>query len=134
MGGGGDDILVAGPGRDLLIGGAGRDILIAGDPKRGKGDSQGGSILVAGETAYDANDAALEAILAEWTSRRSRSRRAHNLLNGRGARHRLNGSVFLNAKTIKSHRTADTMVGNNRYDWFPLGRGNHQLYLPLRKS
>jgi Ca2+-binding RTX toxin-like protein len=132
IGGGGDDILIAGPGRDILIGGTGRDILIADEPKRGKGDPQGGSILVAGATAYDANDVALEAIMAEWTSRRSRTTRAHNLLNGRGSRHRLNGSVFLNAKTIKSDHTADTIVGHNRYDWFRLGRGNNKPYLPLR--
>jgi hypothetical protein len=121
-GGGGADILIAGPGRDILI---------ADHPKRGKGDPQGGSILVAGETAYDANDAALNAIMFEWASRRPRLARVHNLLNGRGSRHRLNGSVFLNAKTIKYQRT-DTIVGDNRYDWFRLGRRSNKPYVPLR--
>jgi hypothetical protein len=129
------DVLIAGPGRNLLIGGAGCDVLIAGGPKGGKGKSQGGTILIAGETAYtayDANDAALSAILAEWSSSRSRFARVHNLLNGRGSKHRLNGSVFLNPKTIKPDRTLDHLVGDSRHDWFRPGRGD-KLFHALRK-
>jgi hypothetical protein len=129
--GGGDDVLIAGPGRDLLIGGAGHAILIADPPKRGKRAAQGGSILIAGKTTYDANDAALDTIMSEWASRRSRFARAHNLLNGRASKHRLNGSVFLNAKTIEYQRT-DTIVGDNRFDWLRLGRGSNQPYVPPR--
>jgi hypothetical protein len=131
IGGGGDDVLIAGPGRDLLIGGAGRAILIADPPRRGRRDPRGGSILIAGATAYDANDAALDAIMAEWASLRPRFARAHDLLDGRGSRHRLNGSAFLNAKTIEYRRT-DTIVGDDRYDWLRLGRRSNKPYVPLR--
>jgi hypothetical protein len=71
--------------------------------------------------------------MAEWASRRPRSARVHNLINRGGSHHRLNGSVFLNAKTIKYNRT-DTIVGDNRYDWFPLRRSSSNIYLPPRKS
>ncbi len=131
LGGAGEDLMVAGPGRNLLIGGAGRDILIGDHPGRGRGRSQGGSILVAGATKYDANDAALHAIMSEWASQRSRFVRARNLLDGRGSRHRLNGSVFLNAKAIRSDHTVNTLVGHNRYNWFRLDRGSRR-HAPAR--
>ena len=64
LGGAGDDQLIAGAGRNLLIGGEGRDLLAA--VRRA-----GGSILIGGSTAHDANDQALGAVLAEWSSDRS---------------------------------------------------------------
>src|SRR5207248_8678823 len=59
LGGAGDDLLVGGDGRDLLIGGFGSDRLV--------GDA-GDDILIAGATAFDNNEAALQGIMAEWAS------------------------------------------------------------------
>jgi acid phosphatase len=55
----GDDVIEGGTGRNVLIGGQGRDRLTAG-PR--------GDILIAGSTDYDANLAALRAILREWAA------------------------------------------------------------------
>ena len=63
----GDDLLVGGQGRDLLIGGLGADRIV------GNSDDD---ILIAGTTDFDASDAALRAIMAEWTSGRSYATRS----------------------------------------------------------
>jgi Ca2+-binding RTX toxin-like protein len=55
---GGNDHIVGQAGRDLLIGGLGADRIIG---------SAGEDIVVAGETVYDRIDAALRAIVAEWS-------------------------------------------------------------------
>ena len=78
VGGTGDDRLMAGGGSSLLIGGPGRDVLAAAQTGRR------GSILIGGSTAFDANDAALSAILAEWSSSRPRSARIANIKRGSG--------------------------------------------------
>src|SRR5204863_4203025 len=57
VGGAGNDTLLGGSGRDLLIGGAGADTLRAGG---------GGALLIGGTTDYDANVAALLAVMKEW--------------------------------------------------------------------
>ena len=69
----GSDRLQAGPGRNLLIGGDGQDTL--------RGNS-GQNILIGGRTTYDNNDAALAAIMAEWTSTRSFKQRCADLSAG----------------------------------------------------
>jgi Ca2+-binding RTX toxin-like protein len=70
LGGEGDDRLEASTGKNLLIGGLGADYL--------KGSS-GEEILISGTTVYDGNDAALAAIMAEWTSTRSFRQRTDRL-------------------------------------------------------
>jgi Ca2+-binding RTX toxin-like protein len=123
IGGAGNDTLFAGPGRDILIGGTGRDVLIGSLGPSGPGRSRGGSILIGRATVYDANDAALRALLAEWSSDRPLALRVANLFNGMGTpRRRLNGNFFLNAKTIKPEPFVNTLVGNGRPNWFLPGR------------
>ena len=58
--------------------------------------NSGDDILIAGTTAFDHNQAALAAIMAEWTSARSYADRVANL-SGTGSGPRDNGSVFLMA-------------------------------------
>jgi Ca2+-binding RTX toxin-like protein len=116
VGGDGDDTLIGGAGRDILIGGAGRDVLI-GDPPGGAG-RHGGSILIGGSTAYDDNDAALRALLAEWSSHRPLRTRIANLTDGSGSRHRLNGDYFLNSDTLIDDGVTDVLFGDSRVDWF----------------
>ena len=57
---------------------------------------RGRDLLIAGTTAYDGNEAALAAIMAEWTSGRDYATRIANL-SGTGSGPRDNGSVFLMA-------------------------------------
>jgi Ca2+-binding RTX toxin-like protein len=80
----GNDILLGGAGNDHLSGGDGRDILIGGsghDRLQGQDDDD---ILIGGTTKYDNNDAALQALLSEWTSDRSFGVRRANLRAGTG--------------------------------------------------
>ena len=116
LGGDGDDLLVGGDGRDLLIGGFGADRLV------GNADDD---ILIAGTTAYDGDDAALAAIMAEWTSAHSYASRVANLRGaGSGAdfggRH--NGDIFLIADgaqaTVHDDGAKDVLTGSAGQDWF----------------
>src|SRR5262249_54812383 len=76
VGGGGNDTLLGGSGNDILIGGLGSDTL------NGNG---GDDILIGGTTSYDANPAALCALLAEWgRTDASYSTRVNHLKNGGG--------------------------------------------------
>ena len=76
-----DDILV-GDGGATLDGGGGRDLLIAGR-SAGTLTSRGDSILIGGTTAYDADLAALDAVLAAWTKAgASYQDRVSTLVNG----------------------------------------------------
>ena len=70
-GGSGYSILVGGAGNDTLMAGSGRTILIGGEGQDTLRGSSSDDILIGGRTAYDANEAALLAILAEWTSARA---------------------------------------------------------------
>ncbi len=112
LGGEGDDLLVGGDGRDLLIGGIGSDRLV------GNADED---ILVAGSTAFDGDEAALCAIMAEWTSIRDYATRVANL-EGTGTSPRLNGSVFLSREgtgaTVSDDGAADVLTGSSGVDWF----------------
>lgn len=85
IGGGGNDTLTGGSRRDLLIGGKGSDAL---------NGSGGDDILISGTTTLSANDAALRAIMLEWTSPRLYSTCVKNLSH-RGTGVRLNGTTFL---------------------------------------
>jgi microcystin-dependent protein len=117
LGGNGDDRLIADGSlnRNILIGGSGRDALTA----------HGQSILIAGNTTFDNDRTALNAILAEWNSPRSYADRVRNL-NGVGSGPRLNGSSFLqHGVTVLDDTDRDTLSAlYRRRDWFffELGR------------
>jgi len=109
LGGADDDVLLGLGGRDLLIGGTGADLLVG---------HRGDDILIAGTTSYDAHDQALLGILAEWTSTRNYQKRVANLTDGSGSPDRLNGSVFLNARTVRDDGDEDALTGDSGRDWF----------------
>jgi Ca2+-binding RTX toxin-like protein len=113
LGGAGNDTVRGGNGRDLLIGGAGVDIV--------NGDAAP-DILVGGATSHDNNDAALMAILAEWTSVNSYALRVSNI---RGTTTTgLNNPFFLTALgTVGNDGSLDALTGGASLDWFlnPLG-------------
>src|SRR5262249_29844333 len=73
----------------------------------------------AGFTQYDANLAALQAVLAEWTSARSYNDRVANL-SGAGTGVRLNGAFFLNDSTVMDDGQVDELTGGDGQDWFLL--------------
>jgi Ca2+-binding RTX toxin-like protein len=116
----GDDLLVGGSGRDLLIGGTGADRIV------GNADDD---ILIAGTTAFDANDQALCAIMDEWTSGREYAQRCANLRGtgtGTDFANRRNGNVFLRngdefpgaVATVHDDNAEDTLTGSSGQDWF----------------
>jgi len=127
-GGADHDVLVGGDGDDLLHGGQGRDLLIGGrgaDRLFGNVDDD---ILIAGFTSFDANDAALAAIMSEWTSARTYEARFANLRGD--ATHpqfvdRANGNTFLKADgpnaTVFDDGAIDKLTGSSGRDWFFAG-------------
>jgi len=121
IGGGGNNILVGGTGNELLIGGQGRNLLIGGF---GKSILQGGphdDILVGGATAYDNNDRALAAILAEWNSDDSYLRRIAEIT---GKKSSDDDVYFLNSNTVYDATAQDVLTGNGGRDWFFAGKGD----------
>jgi hypothetical protein len=95
-----------------MIGGSGAAQLVG---------NSGDDILIAGTTAYDNNEAALVAIMAEWTSARSYADRVANL-SGTGRGPRANGNYFLIAggprATVFDNGVVDVLHGGSGMDWF----------------
>jgi PKD repeat protein len=129
--GAGDDIVIGGNGDDLLHGNDGRDLIIGGwGSDRIVGNSES-DILVAGYSRFDADPAALGAILSEWTSARSYGQRTANVM-GRdvivnGVRYvfagsRNNGNTFLAPDgadaTVFDDGNIDILTGNAAQDLF----------------
>lgn len=117
LGGDDNDILFGEGGRNLLIGGGGRDRLFAGST---------GDILIGGKTTFSdpaggssVNRTALLAILAEWSSTRSRAARRANILNGSGSADRLNDDYFLQlGSTVLDDRQSDSYFAIRWRDWY----------------
>ena len=115
-GGSGNNIVVGGVGNDTLTGGSGRDILIGGvgaDTLTGNGDED---ILIAGTTDYDANEAALCALMEEWgRTDEMYSTRVNRLINGIDS-----GGVtyYLNRSTVHTDTAIDVLSGSSGMDWF----------------
>jgi Ca2+-binding RTX toxin-like protein len=110
LGGGGNDTLSGGTGRDFLIGGTGADLIV--------GNAQE-DILVAGTTAYDGNDTALAAIMAEWNSGDTYAIRVANITVGTNVA----GGFYLNGsdgagQTVFTDSDVDTLTGSGGSDWF----------------
>jgi hypothetical protein len=120
-GGGGNNVLLGGAGDDQLLGGAGRNLLIGGLGADQLVGSKSDDLLIAGPTAFDANVAALNAIMAEWTSARSFAARVANL-SGSGSGPRANGNVFLLASgpgaTVFDDGAVDQLQGAAGTDWY----------------
>ncbi|QDU28395.1 Bifunctional hemolysin/adenylate cyclase precursor [Anatilimnocola aggregata] len=130
-GGTSDDIVVGNAGNDTLVGNAGRDLLIGGTgADNGEADlippgidgGGGDDLLIAGTTSYDANIAALTAIMAEWTSGNNYATRVNNLRQGTGANGayvlRVAGDSGLGAATVFDDDDIDNLRGQAGLDWF----------------
>jgi endonuclease/exonuclease/phosphatase family metal-dependent hydrolase len=114
-GGPGNDILLGGDGNDLLCGGAGNDLLIGGRGNDALFGEAGDDILIGDTTAYDANRAALLAILAEWNTTQPIGVRISHLQNGGG----LNDPFHLTkGDTVQDDGARDTLFSGPGSDWF----------------
>ena len=115
QGGNGDDVLIGGSKNDSLFGGAGRDVLIGGLGADTIGGGTGDDLLIGGTSSLSSNIAALNAIMAEWTSTNSYAARVANLRNGGGA----NGTTKLDTTTVQNDSSAaDCLIGGSEMDWF----------------
>jgi hypothetical protein len=108
--GSGDDILIgAGAFDKLTDSGSGMNILIGGGAGGDTVTGNGNDILVSGTTSYDADNpasiAALDAILAEWTSSDSYYARIGNIFGGLGAL----SADPLNSNTVSQDAKANTL-------------------------
>ena len=68
LSGKGDSLLVDGAGNDLLIGAAGRNLLIGGFGSDRAMGSRSDEFFLAGSDPNERHNAALQAVLDEWTS------------------------------------------------------------------
>jgi hypothetical protein len=112
-----DNVLVGGTGSNHLTGGSGQDILIGGSGAATLQAGHGGDVLIAGSTSYDANVAALLALLAEWDRPdRTYSQRVQDLFGtGSGG---LNGGFLLDAQTVACQAALGELIGGPGPDWF----------------
>jgi hypothetical protein len=121
QGGGGNDVLVGGGGNDTLIAGGGRDLLIGGSGAAQLIGNSGDDIMIAGTTAFDHNQAALDAIMAEWGSSRTYADRVANL-SGTGSGPRANGDVYLLASgpgaTVFANGKVNRLQGGSGTNWY----------------
>jgi len=123
QGGGGPTVEVGGTGNSHLEGGLGGSLLIAG---QGSGHLKGhgqGDILIGGFTDFDANEAALSALMAEWTKTYDPVDALHDYqirvghLRGTLAGG-LNGSVLLTANTVHDNGQKDDLQSGGGRDLF----------------
>jgi RTX calcium-binding nonapeptide repeat (4 copies) len=123
QGGGGNDILIGGPGNDILIAGQGRDLLIGGTGHDVECGGSGQDIVIGGTTNFDANDAALLAIMKEWTRQDEdyNTRVAHVTGTSSGG---LNGAYVLNATTVHDDGMTDLLIGGPGKDLLFHGLGD----------
>jgi Ca2+-binding RTX toxin-like protein len=117
-GNGGNDILSGLDGSDNLDGGSDRDLVIGGSGSDTVIGGTGDDIVIGASTLYDANAAALTALLAEWKSSQNYDDRLSHLQNGGG----LNGAFLLNGSTVIEDFASDDLFGNSLSPFTDLGR------------
>jgi Ca2+-binding RTX toxin-like protein len=132
VGGAGNDVLLGGAGKDILQGGDGRDLLAGGSGSDVLDGGGGDDILIGGTIAYfdestgAVNQAAIDAVMKEWTrtdldglgAMQSYNTRMGDLRGGGG----LNGSYLLSPAggnaTVFDDLASDTLTGGAGLDWF----------------
>jgi hypothetical protein len=111
------NILIGGSSTNVITGGSGRSILVGGAGKSSITGGQADDILIAGTTTFDANEAALMAILKEWQrTDKTYAQRIADLRNGGG----FNGTNKLvwGATVHDNDPAAATLTGGPGLDWF----------------
>ncbi|HID77239.1 MAG TPA: hypothetical protein EYP56_14745, partial [Planctomycetaceae bacterium] len=122
-GGDGNDILVGGDGNDQLYGNRHRDLLIGGAGQDTLSGSSGEDILIGGPTKYDANDQALEELMAEWSRDIPIDERIYHLEVGVGP----NGYQLVRPDTVFDDDQEDLFRGGADSDWFLYFAGDQLL-------
>jgi hypothetical protein len=122
VGGGANSIMIGGAGNDSLSSKQGRNVYIGGTGSDSIKGSKFDELLISGSTDFDTNDAALSAILNEWSSQlasHTYAARVANLRDGTGSGDRLNGSFFLTTATVDDDAAVDNLIGGKKdLDWF----------------
>ena len=108
----GNDVVVGGAGDDSMGGFDGRDVLIGGLGADRMDGGAGDDLLIAGRTSYDDNDAALLAILAEWTSAADAATRI-----GEPRQWHFGGVRLRWGETVHDDGVADCLNGSSGADW-----------------
>jgi len=85
------------------------------------------TLIIAGTTAYDQNDAALSAILAEWTSSRRYAERVENLRSGQGPILNRTGIKLREGTTVVDDDEVDQLFGGGGSDWLLYDLANDQV-------
>jgi hypothetical protein len=111
-GGDGNDVITGGADRDVLIGGAGADLIMGGG---------GQDLLVDSSTIHDEDVAALNALLAEWTSSTSLASRISRISAGTDGVPRIHSSTTTNDLAI------DILMGGGGSDWIAFHSGDLRL-------
>jgi Ca2+-binding RTX toxin-like protein len=116
-GGSGKNILLGEAGNDILYGGSGPNLLIGGLGSDTLNGGNSDDILIGGTTDFDANLAALNAIMAEWarTDLGYQSRIDHLTGAVSGG---LNGPYLLSSATVHDDAAVDHLDGGSGQDWF----------------
>jgi len=128
--GAGNDILIGdSPNMTLVDTGSGHNILIGAGAGGDSLSGDGKDILVSGRTKYDsdtsAHIAALDAILAEWTSNASYANRIKAIKAGVGNNH----ADAFNSQTIQADTKSNTLADRASLpvssDWFLVSNKDH---------
>jgi Ca2+-binding RTX toxin-like protein len=112
-------VLIGGSGHNFLFGDSGRDVLIAGPGTSVIQAGTGEAIMIGGTTIFDANVAALSAILAEWrhtyllNPKLDYYLRIAHLEHGGG----LNGPYLLTPTTVHSNGANNVLTTGLEYDF-----------------
>jgi uncharacterized delta-60 repeat protein len=115
-GGGGNNVLIGGAGHNLLLAGPGRDLLAAGGDSSMVVGGSGSDILIGGDLLFADLNAALAAIMREWTSANTFATRVASINGGGG----MNGDYVLSlAKgTVALSQAGDLLLGGGGENWF----------------
>jgi len=114
-----NNVIVGGAGNDTIWGGTGRDILIGGQGTDTLRGGAGEDLLIGNGTTFDANLAALTALLAEWgRTDANYAARASHLLGEPGG---LNDGYFLDPDTLLTDSAIDQLYGEAGLDLFFTG-------------
>ena len=111
--GDGDDVVIGNAGSDRMWGGRGRDLLVGGTGVDRLDGGVGDDILIGGTTQHDADHAALDAVMAEWSSGNSYDQRISNLMAGVGCT-----QYRLDTTTVFDDGAIDDLLGDRDDDWF----------------
>jgi hypothetical protein len=138
----GNDILVGDANANVLIGGTGRNVIIGG---KGADQLFGGSqdnILISGYTKFDQNLTALQAIMAEWTSADTYSKRVKAIGNGVLGTDGMTYALVAGkgkSQTVFDDGVPDVLTGSTNpdpsvLDWLFVGKNTDQMVIPNNKK